>query len=95
MFGGHVEEGESPEEALLREIKEELDIVPTGCEFFRHYELPDDSRDVYALRVGDDFEKSITILEGQYGKWFTEDEIEQEEKVSDNSRTVLKDFFRS
>ena len=26
LIGGHVEEGETPEEALVREVKEELDI---------------------------------------------------------------------
>ena len=26
LIGGHIEEGETPEEALVREVKEELDI---------------------------------------------------------------------
>jgi len=26
LFGGHVEEGEAPEEALVRELKEELGV---------------------------------------------------------------------
>ena len=28
FFGGHVEEGETPEEALIREVKEELGVEP-------------------------------------------------------------------
>lgn len=37
FFGGHIEEGETPEQAVVREIKEELqiDIVP---EYFGRYE---------------------------------------------------------
>src|SRR5215510_12574722 len=31
--GGHIEAGESPEEALRREIREELDIVPTSIAY--------------------------------------------------------------
>lgn len=29
VFGGHVEDGETTEEALVRELREELDITPT------------------------------------------------------------------
>ena len=34
-IGGHFEEGESPEECLLREVKEETGLTLTGhCDFF-------------------------------------------------------------
>ncbi len=31
--GGHIEEGESPEDALCREIREELDVVPNDITY--------------------------------------------------------------
>ncbi|MEO1249935.1 MAG: NUDIX domain-containing protein [Pseudomonadota bacterium] len=33
VFGGHIKEGESTEDALLRELREELDITPTDYRF--------------------------------------------------------------
>ena len=38
FFGGHIEAGESPEQALAREVKEELGIQLTGWQFVRRYE---------------------------------------------------------
>jgi 8-oxo-dGTP diphosphatase len=37
LFGGHVENGETPEEALVREVKEELGIDLKKLKFFRSY----------------------------------------------------------
>ena len=39
LFGGHVEEGETVEAALVRELREELDIMPSTFERFAA--LPD------------------------------------------------------
>lgn len=38
LFGGHIEEGETPEEALVREVKEELDYDLKDYKFFREYD---------------------------------------------------------
>jgi 8-oxo-dGTP diphosphatase len=38
FFGGHVEAGEKPAEALVREVREELAIELEAFHFFRRYE---------------------------------------------------------
>jgi len=34
LFGGAIEPGESPEQALMREVEEELGVVPTSYRYF-------------------------------------------------------------
>jgi 8-oxo-dGTP diphosphatase len=38
FFGGHVEEGETPEQAVAREVKEELGLELSDWQFFSRYE---------------------------------------------------------
>ena len=38
LIGGHVEEGETPEQALVRETKEEIGLELKQWRFFRRYE---------------------------------------------------------
>ncbi len=38
-FGGQIEEGETPEKAIKREIKEELGIELVDLKFFKKYKL--------------------------------------------------------
>ena len=92
FFGGGIEEFETPEEALLRESKEELDFVPKNFSLFKKYDLPattyftEAELYLFTLPVGGDFEKKINIQsEGQYGKWFSRgDYLQSKESIAGN-----------
>ena len=45
FFGGHLEKGETPEQALVREVNEELGVELTAWQLFRIYNC--DHGDVY------------------------------------------------
>jgi 8-oxo-dGTP diphosphatase len=91
LFGGGAEASENPEEALLREIQEELTIVPTEYTHFKQYKFGTGIKDVFVMEVGSDFEQRITVSEGEYGKWFTVQEALSEEKLSDRNKVILQE----
>ena len=45
------------------------------------------------MKAPDDFEDKIEVLEGDYGKYFSEEEAEKEPNIIEEDRTVLKRFF--
>jgi 8-oxo-dGTP diphosphatase len=69
FFGGHVEVGETPEQALVREVMEELGVNLPGWDFFRRYEcLSGDAysntKYIYRARI-DRTAEELTLYEGQ------------------------------
>lgn len=79
LIGGHVEDGETPEEALVREVKEELDIDLKEHAFFRKYEcLTGDAYEnmkyIYTGKINIPIEE-ITLLEGERAQYFSREEI--------------------
>jgi 8-oxo-dGTP diphosphatase len=79
LIGGHVEEGETPEEALVREVKEELDIDLKEYAFYKKYEcLAGDAYEnikyIYSGKINLPIEE-ITLLEGVRPQFFTREEI--------------------
>jgi 8-oxo-dGTP pyrophosphatase MutT (NUDIX family) len=93
FFGGGIEGQETTEEALKREIKEELDFVPEGYEFLRSYDLGG-RKNAFILEVDSSFEDNIIVLEGEYGKWFSEQEALEEQKLIDEDKVILRDFYK-
>jgi 8-oxo-dGTP diphosphatase len=79
LIGGHVDEGETPEQALIREVKEELNIDLKEYKFFKKYEcLTGDAYEnikyIYSGRLNLPIEE-ITLLEGERPQFFSKDEI--------------------
>lgn len=79
LIGGHVEEGETPEEALVREVKEELDIDLKEYTFYKKYEcLTGDAYEnikyIYYGKFNLPIEK-VTLLEGVRPQYFSRIEI--------------------
>lgn len=69
LFGGHLEDGETPEEALVREVKEELGLDLKRWQFFRSYEcLQGDAypnvKHLYWAKIGKSADE-LTLYEGQ------------------------------
>ncbi len=93
FFGGKIEDGETPEKAMEREIREEMSFTPKGYAFFLKYDFTDWSANVYCLKVNNNFEKEIKIQEGECGKFFSEKEISLETMIADHDRSILKDFY--
>ncbi|MEI7694558.1 MAG: NUDIX hydrolase [Chlorobium sp.] len=91
--GGHLEENESAEECIVREMFEEMEINVKGCSLFRIYEFSD--RREYLFMLQEDFKPDEIVLhEGQMIQWFTESEAEALE-LAYGIRKVLADYFVS
>jgi mutator protein MutT len=93
IFGGQIEEGEDPETALFREVREELDYRPRDVKFFRRYQHPYVEQYVFTCEVDDNFENEITVLEGEYGRFLSQSELKAERAI-EFDRTVFDEVFR-
>ncbi len=92
FFGGGIKPNEKPEIALQREMKEELNLASNEYKFFGKYEFEDKVFYVFVLKVKHDFENQITVYEGEFGKYFEEDEINNL-KIIEDDKIILGDLF--
>lgn len=78
FVGGKLEKGESKEQALIRECKEELDITvkPKGVFMELVHEYPDMTVELTVFNANIE-SGEITLLEHNDAKWITPDEIVQ------------------
>jgi 8-oxo-dGTP diphosphatase len=92
LFGGSMENGETPEEGLLREVREELAYVPKALAYFTKYETSQYIRHVYIEEVAEDFETKITIGEGDYGKFIAATELKNFQQFSKVAHAVIPEL---
>ncbi len=78
FVGGKLEKGESKEQALVRECKEELDITVKPESVFMEliHEYPDMTVELTVFNASIE-SGEITLLEHNDAKWITPDEIAQ------------------
>ena len=96
FFGGKLEPGEGKEEALKREIQEELNFELKEYSFLNTYDSFEGGSiilNVHFTKVSDDFDETVTVSEGQYGKFLSEDEVANEKMIIDHDKIILNDLF--
>jgi 8-oxo-dGTP diphosphatase len=71
--GGHVEEGETAAQCIVREMKEEMGLDLEGVELFSVKEFSDRLEYTFWKRADLNIE-DIVLQEGQRLQWFTEQE---------------------
>ena len=97
LIGGHVEDGETPEEALIREVKEELNIDLEEYDFYKKYvclegDAYQNIKYIYTGKINIPIEE-ITLLEGERPQFFSRAEIPNV-KFANILKTILMDYIK-
>lgn len=87
FFGGHIEPNEAPEDALLRELLEEIGYVPASPSFFGYYSEDNVLRHVYHAPLTVELDRLI-LGEGWDMGLLTPEEIRAGERYSEKAGQV-------
>jgi 8-oxo-dGTP diphosphatase len=90
--GGHVDDGETPEQCIVREMKEEMDLTLEEFQRLSVMEFTDRVEYTFWKRANLDIEK-IDLREGQRLRWFTELEA-RNSKLAYGFNEIIDDFFK-
>lgn len=93
-FGGGLEGKENNEEALLREMMEELEYVPKNYSLLGVFETDHSISNYYVEKVGEDFERNIKVNEGKRGEWHKAKDAVEKSDISPNTRKVVQAIIK-
>jgi 8-oxo-dGTP pyrophosphatase MutT (NUDIX family) len=94
MLGGHIEKGESPEEALRREIKEEAGVELGSFKKLKTYELDDVQLNVFYTNEFDTENIKLDKKEHTGKKFFTLEQLDEmsPEECIDTNKGIARDY---
>ena len=91
FFGGEIEPGETPWQALQRELEEEIEWRPKQGSFLYRWINPEHPCLHYFFAVPFTGSRQQLVLhEGQSFGWFTLDEIKHKDLVANNTKLHLE-----
>ncbi|NES08099.1 MAG: NUDIX domain-containing protein [Okeania sp. SIO2F4] len=91
LLGGFIEKGESPEECIRREIREEIEIELGNIKFFQKYTVYDREHYIFWKQINLDLTQ-VKLNEGQRLAYFSKDELEKYQ-LAFQCNKILNDFF--
>ncbi len=102
LFGGAIENNETPLKAISREIKEEISIKKNNFKFFSDLILDFSClghrsnvlRKYFLLKISDDDFKNINLNEGQNYRIFSREEIDRICKIMPFDKFIIDLFFK-
>jgi len=89
--GGHVEPNETPEQCIVREMKEEMDLDLTSPDLFLITEFPDRIEHTFWCQMNLNIEE-IDLTEGQRLQWFSRSEAAETELACGFNQVVVAFF---
>jgi len=93
VLGGHVDPDETPEECIIREMKEEIDLNLKDFQLLCCKEFDDRIEYTYWKKANLIIE-NINLMEGQRLKWFTRQEAAETE-LAYGFNEIVEEFFKS
>jgi 8-oxo-dGTP diphosphatase len=87
FFGGHIEEDETPEVAIQRELAEEIGYVPPGISRFNTFPNPEVIRHIYYGELTVDLNQLVLNEGWDMGLW-TVEEILRGDRYSEKAGQV-------
>lgn len=91
LLGGYLEENETPEVAIRRELVEELEVELGEVNFFKSYFWEECDEHIFWTRLDLDISQ-IQLQEGQKLAYFNREELTQLEFASHYDQ-ILSEFF--